>query len=181
MKNFRNTLLIASIAFTTTAFSQIGDPDISDKWTLVDFKEYITLNEEKESITAKELEVTTEYTPVILDPEDKYKLNQDMIVMPTQVSKNIKLDFDDDKAYDKQVKFNYKKPKDYGLDFTLTQNGIIILSDKDNLHVTKIWDKKTKKRYSNSYKNRIKKEGDYIIKLSNGKKIDIQITDYNVF
>ncbi len=31
MKNFRNTLLIASIAFTTTAFSQIGDPDISDK------------------------------------------------------------------------------------------------------------------------------------------------------
>jgi hypothetical protein len=101
--------------------------------------------------------------------------------MPTEVSKNIKLDFDKDIMYDKEVEFNYKKSDNFDLDFTLTKNGIIVLTDKNNIYVSKIIDKNSKVTFSNVKNNRINSIGTYTLKFSNNEKVDITITNYNIF
>lgn len=179
MKILKLTVL-ALIVSVSTAFAQDYDPDMSDRWVLSDLTKTVVNTDDNETYVIKQLEVTEEFTPVKLDPEDRYKLNQDIIYMPTLVTKKIKLDFDKDTSYDKEVEFSYKKPEGYELDFTLTKKGIIILTDKFDLFVSKIWDKKTKHAYSNVKTNRIKQEGIYTIKLSNEDEIDITISNYKI-
>lgn len=41
-----------------------------------------------------------------------------------------------------------------------------------------IWNKKSKIKFSNVKTNRIKNEGDYIIELTDGKKVDLKISNY---
>ena len=180
MKNFKFTVFALTLSITT-AFAQVGDPDISDKWVLTDFDKSVVMSDDNEEYTVKHFEITEEYTPVLLDPKDKYKLNQDIIYMPTQVKKTIKLDYDKDVLYDKKVEFNYKKSDHADLDFTLSKTGIIITTDTTAISISKVWNKSDKKTYSNAKNNRIKKEGIYVVKLTNGEKIDITITNYDIF
>ena len=180
MKNFKLTVFTLILS-TTTLFAQIGDPDISDRWIVSEFDKDIVETNGDETYVVKHHEITKEYTPVMLDPKDKYKLNQDIIYMPTHVNKTIKLDYDSDKLYDKKVEFNYKKSENVDLDFTLTKTGIIISTDKNDILVSKIWDKNTNIMYYNSKNGRIKKEGLYSVELSNGEKIDITITNYELY
>ena len=42
-------------------------------------------------------------------------------------------------------------------------------------------DRNTKTMFSNVKLNRIKREGDYTIQLSNNEKIDIKISNYNIY
>lgn len=180
MKNFKLTIFSLLIT-TTTAFAQIGNPDISDKWTISEYDKYEVKTEGDEKYTVKHHEITEEYTPVILDPKDKYKINQDIIYMPTHVSKTIELDYNHDVMYDKKVTFNYKKPDETDLNFTLSKSGIVIISKNKNLSVEKVWNKLDKTMYSNALNERIKNEGTYVVALSNGEKIDITITNYDIF
>jgi len=117
----------------------------------------------------------------MLDPKDKYKLNQDIIYMPTHVNKTIALDYDDDVMYDKKVIFNYKKPDEADFNFTLSKTGIVIITNNKNINVEKVWNKFNKTMYSNALNNRIKGEGTYVVALSNGEKVDITITNYDIF
>ncbi len=180
MKNFKLTIF-ALILSTTTVFAQIGDPEMSDRWVVTDFEKTIAETDNNEKYTVKHFEITEEFTPAMLDPKDKYKLNQDIIYMPTQVKKIIKLDYDTDILYDKEVEFNYIKSEKADLDFTLSKTGIIITTDKIDINVSKIWNKFDKKMYSNAKNNRIKNEGTYVVKLSNNEEIDITITNYNIY
>lgn len=174
-------LTIFSLLMTTTAFAQIGNPNISDKWILSERDTYEVATERDETYTVKHHETTEAYTPVILDPKDKYKLNQDIIYMPTHIIKTLEIDYDDDVMYDKKVTFNYKKPDETDLNFTLSKSGILIISKNKNISVEKVWNKLDKTMYSNALNNRIKNEGTYVIALSNGEKVDITITNYDVF
>lgn len=180
MKNFKLTVFTLILS-TTTLFAQIGDSEMSDKWIVTDFEKTLVETDDNEKFTTKHFEITEEFTPVMLDPKDKYKLNQDIIYLPTQVKKIIKLDYDKDILYDKKVEFNYKKSENTDLDFTLSKTGIIITTDNTDISVSKIWNKFDNKTYSNAKNNRIKKEGTYVIKLSNNEEIDITITNYNIF
>ncbi len=181
MKNFKLTVIALLVSVSTAFAQQDYDPDMSDKWVLSDLTKTVVNTDDNETYIIKQLEITEEFTPVKLDPEDKHKLNQDIIYMPTQVTKKIKLDFDKDTSYDKEVEFSYTKPEGYELDFTLTKKGIIILTDKYNLFVSKMWNKKTKVAYSNVKSNRIKQEGVYTIKLSKDEEIDITISNYDIY
>lgn len=180
MKNLKFTAFALFMSISTIfAQSDDGNPKISDNWTV---KEVIIADvetDEYETDEIKQIVLTEVYTPVMLDPKDKYELNQDIIFMPTQVTKTIKLDMDADEMFDQEVKFDYEKSEDYDLDFTLTKDGIIILTDKDNLYVKNIWDNSTMYRYTNVRKNRVKAEGNYTIELTDGEKIEVKISNYN--
>ena len=183
MKSLKITA-IALLASASTIFAQENDmdynPEISNMWTLKDVTKTEVETENNDTYIVKQMEITEVFTPVMLDPADEFKLNQDIIFMPTQITKTIKLDYDRDSYYEQEVKFSYEKPQNFDLDFTMTENGIIILTDKDNLYVSKMWDKNSKKYFSNVKMNRIKKEGSYTIKLSNNESVDIEISNYDM-
>lgn len=181
MKNLK-LAVVALLVSGSTLFAQetMGDPQMSDSWTTRDVIKMEAESNDYEIDEVTQLVITEVYTPVMLDPEDRYKLNQDIIYLPTQVRKTMKLDYDADDMYDKEIEFNYKKSENFDFDFTLTKDGIIILTDKDDLYVKRIWDKNSKMKYSNIKTERIKKEGDYIIELTNGEKIDIKISNYEL-
>lgn len=146
MKNLKLTVLGLVLA-TSGLFAQEADLDMSDKWVT---KDIITMEIDSDEYDDDEitmLEITEVFTPVMLDPEDRYKLNQDIIFMPTQITKTIKLDFDADALYDREVEFTYNKSDEF--DFTLTKDGIIILTDKDALFVRKLWNKNSEVVFSN--------------------------------
>lgn len=180
MKNLKLTVLaLVMSASAVFAQSDKGDPQMSDKWVVKDVIKTEAESDDYEVDVLTQEVITKVYTPVMLDPADKYKLNQDIIYLPARVTKTIKLDMDSDDMFDQEVKFDYKKSKNYDLDFTLTKDGIIILTDKDDLYVKNIWDKKSKNKYSNVRSNRVKKEGEYTIEFTDGKKVDVKISNYN--
>jgi hypothetical protein len=174
MKNLKLTVL-GLLLTTSGAFAQNANPEISDMWST---REVIIMEAEDSDDEVKQVELTSVYTPVKLDPKDQYKLNQDIIYMPTQVSKTIMLDYDVDDSFDKKVEFTYEKSDNYDLDFTLTKDGIIILTDKEDLFVKNMWNKNTKVKFSNVRNNRIKIQGDYVVELTDGQKIDLKIANY---
>lgn len=158
MKNLK-LIVLGLVLATSGLFAQEADLDMSDKWVT---KDIITMEIDSDEYDVDEitmLEITEVFTPVMLDPEDRYKLNQDIIFMPTQITKTIKLDFDADALYDREVEFTYNKPNEF--DFTLTKDGIIILTDKDALFVRKLWNKNSEVVFSNIKNKRIKNEGCY--------------------
>ena len=181
MKNFKLTifalLISVTAGFAQNINRQMADKDISDRWVVSDFEKTLVVTDDNETYLVKQLEITEEFTPVILDTRDKYKLNQDIIWLPTEVSKKIRLDYDKDIFYDKEVKFNYIKSDNANLDFTLTKKGIKVKTD-NKVKINNIIDKTAYKH--SIIKNRIQKEGKYTLELSNGEKIDITVTDYNI-
>ena len=105
MKNLKFTAFALFMSLSTIfAQSDDGNPKISDNWTV---KEVIIADAETDEI--KQIVLTEVYTPVMLDPKDRYELNQDIIFMPTQVTKTIKLDIDADDMFDHEVKFDYEQ------------------------------------------------------------------------
>lgn len=177
MKTFKLTAL-ALLLSATAAFGQKGNKDMSDRWVVSNLKTKQKITEDGETYTVKQLEITEEYTPVMLDPNDKKKLNQDIIYLPTQVSKRIRLDNDKDISYDREVKFNYLKSKKVNLDFTLTRKGIAVKTDSKTIHLNKITHKTG--IMHTVVNNRIQKEGIFTLELSNGEKVDITVSSYKM-
>lgn len=182
MKTLKLTVIALLLSATTTIAqsknSKMADKDMSDSWKVSNLKTKVVVNDENETYVVKQLEITEEYTPVMLDPKDKKKLNQDIIYMPTEVNKRIRLDYDKDRFYDKEVKFNYLKSDDLNLNFTLTKRGIKVKTDTDKISINSIED--TTGIMHTIVNNRIQKEGTYTLELSNGEKIKVTVTDYNI-
>ena len=178
MKSLKLTA-IALFASVSVMFAQEEKADLTDTWTLTTLEEREVEDIDGDEMTIKQFEIIESTTPVMLDPEDRYKLNQDIIYMPTIVTKTVKLDYDNDDAYEAQVVFDYEKSEDYDLDFTMTRDGVIILTDKEDIFVKGMQDNKTKMKYSNVKTNRIKADGEYTIMLSNDENIVVKIKDYN--
>lgn len=180
MKIFKLTVVVLLVSITSV-FAQEGNPNMSDNWITSDLTKTVVETENNSSYITKQLEITKEYTPVKLDPRDKYQLNQDIIYMPTQVYKNIKLDYNKDSSFEKEIEFEYEKSENFDLNFTLAKDGIIVTTDKKDVFISKIWNKNSKNTFSNVKNNRINKEGTYSVMFSNNEKVDITITNYEIF
>ena len=74
MKFLKITLLTIILSSINT-FAQL-----ENRWTLNDFEELEMLDDNNEIVNVKHFKTTEVVTPVILDPEDKYKLNQDIFI-----------------------------------------------------------------------------------------------------
>lgn len=87
MKNIK-LLLFTFLISTGFTFGQLENK--------VTYTEYdatkVVINDGEEHV-AEAFKVTEELTPIILNPEDQYKLNQNFISLPTQVTKKVRLDF----------------------------------------------------------------------------------------
>lgn len=177
MKNLKLTA-IALFASVSVMFAQEKQADIKDTWTLSQVKETKAENTNGSEYTVKQYEIIEATTPVMLDPKDRYKLNQDLIFMPTIITKTIRLDYDMDNDYEGQVKFHYEKTDDYDLDFTVTRDGVIILTNKPDVFVTGMQDNVTKVKYSNVKDNRIRTNGEYVVMLSNDEEVVVKIKNY---
>ena len=172
MKYIKIIILTLCIS-SSSIFSQI-----EDKAILSDFEKVAFTNDQDRMMYVEQNTITEEYTPIILDPEDKYKLNQDFIYLPTQIIKEIRVDVDKDISFDKKVKLTYLKPKKIGLDFLITKEGILVKTENKYLIIEKIVDKND--ILHTTVNNKIDKKGDYTIYLNSGDKIDVNIIDYQM-
>ena len=134
MKALKITIL-ALLASTSTAFGQNENKVIK-----TDLRKKLIVSE-KGSYYIKQHETTEEYSPVVLDPEDKNKINQSVVRLPTQIKKIIKLDFDRDVGYDKEVEINYLRYKEITLNFVFDETGILTTTNNFFINVLKIKDK----------------------------------------
>jgi hypothetical protein len=176
MKTLKLTVLGLGLLLSGTAIAQKGDPNMSDNWVTSDFEKTELNNGKGDRYFVKQFVVTEVYTPVMLNPADKYKLNQEIIYMPAQVTKKIRLDNDPDAAYDSFVEFNYAKPVKGDVNFTLTNEGIVINAEDSSVSVNKITDKTS---VMHKDVNNIMKEGNYTLTLSNGEVIDVKVSNYS--
>lgn len=165
-------IIIALLLSTLTTYSQM-----KDKIVVSDYDETRVVTENNQTIYLEQSEVIEEITPFMLDPNDKYKLNQDLIYLPTQVTKTLRLDSDKDIAFDKKIKLNYLKPEATDFDFFVTRKGIRVETIND-IKIDKILNKNN--ILHTIVKNKIMNDGLYEIYLENGEKIQLEITDYKI-
>lgn len=170
MKFLKITLLTIILSSINT-FAQL-----ENRWTLNDFEELEMLDDNNEIVNVKHFKTTEVVTPVILDPEDKYKLNQDIIYLPTQVTKTIRIDADSDYSFDKEAKVSYIKSKEADLNFMLTKKGLVVSVENNNIRIEKMIDKNN---VFFTMKDSIFYDGLYTLHLSNGKTIELNVTDFN--
>lgn len=179
MKNLKLTVFALALS-VTAAFAQetekIGDPKMSDEWVVSDF-ERTELNDGKgDRYYVKQWVITEVYTPVMLDPKDRYKLNQDIIYMPARVNKKVRLDYDSDDSYDKYVEFDYVRPKNSDVNFVVTNEGIWVSNKDSNVRATKITDVTVAMHKD---VDKITTQGNYRIVLDNGETVDVKVSNYS--
>ena len=119
------------------------------------------------------IEQTDVTYPLILEREDRYKVNQDRILAQPEITKVIMVDKDQDLLYDRMIKLNYEKPKHTSLEFVLTENGLTITSEDAEVKVKQI-----RKSTSNVPVDIIQDEGSYIVSFTDGHNAEIQVENY---
>ncbi|AOW21512.1 hypothetical protein [Urechidicola croceus] len=87
------------------------------------------MNNNDENMTYKIKVYESRDYHVVLDKNDKYKTNQDIVFVPADVTKRIYLDNDKDKNYDSYFVLTYKKSLKDSFKTIMTENGIAILID----------------------------------------------------
>jgi hypothetical protein len=130
---------------------------------------------DNKKVSYKQHELNEENTPIRFNPADKYKLNQNTIWSPTSVNKKLKVDFNGDGLYDKKATVAYIKIRNVGLNFILLPNGVNVGTDNKNVTVKTIVSNNR-----NVTDNIINKNGTFTLKLSNGRKTIITVSDYNI-
>lgn len=165
--------LILSV-FLLTSF--ITYSQMKNKMVVSEYEETKMVTDNNETIWLEQSEVSKEITPFLLDPEDKNKLNQDVIYLPTQVTKTLRLNCDEDFAYDKKATLSYLKSQATNLKFTLNIDGLEIETENDKITIDKILSKN--EVLFTKIKNPIVKDGLYEIFLSNGEQIQLNVTNF---
>lgn len=108
---------------------------------------------------------------VLMEPEDKSKVNQDRLYQKKKIMKTVKIDSDSDNAYDEIIKFSYKA--DAKSDFMLVTNEDEIMVAVDN------GDKLEIVKSESIYKNKLKTNKEsYVITDDKGNEIELFIEDY---
>ncbi|MBE14931.1 MAG: hypothetical protein ABNH00_10650 [Dokdonia sp.] len=79
---------------------------------------------DNKSITFKTIDHTM--TPVKLKESDKGQVNQARVTGDTKVRKTIMIDSNSDKVYDKKIELSYKMDEEVNLNYSLTDNGLIL-------------------------------------------------------
>ena len=171
MKNYIKILVPTILLSTSIAFAQdsIDDSDIVRE----NVAEYQIVEVELED-NMKMLQETKAMYPVVFDEDDKYKLNQDRIVVNPSLETTFKLDTDRDSNYEREITINYVRPENFSYEFMLTENGLKVWSNK-GMYVKEIHmidDKNMKKKV-----NMLASEGMYNIIMKNGEVYEIEVTD----
>ncbi len=108
---------------------------------------------------------------VLMEPEDKSKVNQDRIYQKKKIMKTVKIDSDSDNAYDEIIKFSYRA--DVKSDFMLVTNEDEIMVAVDN------GDKLEIVKSESIYKNKLKSNKEaYVITDDKGNEIELFIEEY---
>jgi hypothetical protein len=121
MKIYRTVVLATALLIGTLAIAQDKNQEgVTKESTKKTYKLY----QDGELIKNSVLIETVRNQAVMLDSEDKNKIDQSRIMPPTVVMKTVKIDNDADDRYDEVIKFSYTTKEK--TDFTL-------VSSKDNL------------------------------------------------
>lgn len=88
----------------------------------------------------------------------------------------IKTEFENDRAsiYNNLVALEYKDTQKVNLDFTVTKNGVIVGSSTKEIFVKNI------KNEKGETCNSITKEEQYLVNLSNGEQLTLNVTDFEI-
>ncbi len=169
-----STLLISFITLISTAQSD----ELQNGWILekteigkmkIDGDDWVTFKQETR---------TTAQWNVILDPNDKYQLNQDLIVKPIRVTKYIQSDIDMDDQFDAKVMLTYLK-MDTNLLFQMDRGGLKVSTEDSDIRIQSIVPSENPKH--RILDGRITDNGTYTIYLSNEDQTTIEVQDYSKF
>lgn len=164
------------VLFTILLSVGITFGQMQNQWVLTDFNIVTMLANNGEKYQVNEYRTTKEFTPAMLNPDDKHKLNQGIIWLPTQVTKKIKLEYNQNITYDKEVTFEYLKPRNVDLEFNLTKDGILVTTNDFQTTVAVVKDKN--EILHAVVENRIHKEGYFSVILSDGNQINLKVINY---
>lgn len=108
---------------------------------------------------------------VILNPKDQYDLNQELIVKPIEVKKEIISDFDKDRHFDQKVTLVYDK-SDTDLLFRIGRGGLKVFTDSEKNTISSMLNLETQKKI---YGQRIDGIGHYKVLFENGEETTIHV------
>lgn len=168
MKNYIKLLVPTIVLSTTIAFAQ---NDIQDEIVKENIAEYQII-ESKIDDDSRILEDTKAIYPVVFDDDDAKKLNQDRIIIASRLETTFKLDTDKDFDYEREITINYIRPENFNYDFMLTEKGLKVWLDDNDMMVKEIHMIKTKKKKK---VNMLTSKGMYNILLSNGEVYEIEV------
>lgn len=170
MKNYIKFIVPTILLSTTFAFAQdtIDDQEIVRE----NVAEYQMVDiETKDDI--KIYRETKATFPVVFDADDKYKVNQDRILVAPSLETTFKLDVDRDSNYEREITINYVRPENFNYYFMLTEEGLKVWSDEVGISVKEIHmidDNNKKKKVP-----MLTSKGMYNIVLANGETHEIEV------
>ncbi|WP_299898000.1 hypothetical protein [uncultured Aquimarina sp.] len=129
-----------------------------------------------QEITFKQFETESAEQPIVLDQEDRYKLNQDRSDIPHKVTKVIMLDNDSDESYDKMISLFYRRGEKELYDFDLTSKGLAVSADDEENSIKGIDKIENGKMLDTDLLN---DEGLYQLTFANGDRHLISVETYD--
>ncbi|WP_046744979.1 hypothetical protein [Kordia zhangzhouensis] len=168
MKKYIKFLVPSILLSTSIAFAQDsvnGDPVVRENSAAY---EIVEMELENNSKIYQETKATY---PVVFDESDRYKLNQDRIVVAPRLETTFKLDSDNDSTYEREITIKYVRPENFRYDFMLTENGLQVWSNNmKEIHRIDSYNNKKKV-------NMLSSEGIYNIISTNGEVYEIEVVD----
>jgi hypothetical protein len=117
MKIYKSLILATALLTGTISIAQDKNQEgVTKESTKKTYKLY----QNGELIKNSVLIETVRNQAVMLDKDDKNKIDQSRIMPPTAVTKTVKIDNDSDESYDEIIKFSYTTEEK--TDFTLVSN-----------------------------------------------------------
>lgn len=165
------TLPILFSFFITSTFSQT----IENQWKIEKIETGKMMLSNGDEIAIKQKTIEYGEIPVLLDPNDKYNLNQDLIVKPIEITKEIRSDYDNDDNYDRSIRVIYKSDSLANLNFRLGLGGLKVMSSEKGVKIEKI--NLVRNAIEVPQKGRIKKGGTYKLYLSNNQIVEMEVSD----
>lgn len=157
--------------FITTTFSQT----IENQWKIEKIETGKMMLSNGDEIEIKQKTIEYGEIPVLLDRDDKYNLNQDLIVKPIEITKEIRSDYDNDDNYDRSIRVIYKSDSFATLNFRLGLGGLKVMSSDKGMKIEKI--NLVRNPIEVPQKGRIKKGGTYKLYLKNNQIVEMEVSD----
>lgn len=157
--------------FITTTFSQT----IKNQWKIEKIETGKMMLSNGDEIEIKQKTIEYGEIPVLLDRDDKYNLNQDLIVKPIEITKEIRSDYDNDDNYDRSIRVIYKSDSFATLNFRLGLGGLKVMSSDKGMKIEKII--LVRNTIEVPQKGRIKKGGTYKLYLNNNQIVEMEVCD----
>ncbi len=162
-------LLSTAFIFSATFLVAQENTDMTSETTEKTYKVYANGEMIKNSVKIN----TMVSRDVMIEAEDKQKLNQDRVFQKKNIMKTVKIDNNMDNSYDEIIKFRYRA--DDKSDFVLVTNDDEIMVAVDN------GDKLEIVKSESIYKNDLKSNKEaYVFTDDKGNEIELFVEDYKL-